>query len=328
MKKVNRLHLATQTAIRKRTKKPNITSPSANEKTNTIFFSQENFETASSSRRSRNKFTLSTDFDSKTITKPNTEFPKVLSPSKSTFKKIVGLTVSIEKKFNQNKKGLLLTSPELNGVNFDERANTHITKSIKSFNKQLIRTHIFKGHNDVLYSKKNLDLLDEYIDNQEFERNKKAAQQNNQPSPGEPKGLKKIRYGITQEEFSLFQMRKEKDEVEKVMKKSEKFAEKVIDAIRTTKKSDRKHKEYGNKYIDYDVLDKKIQIYNLLQNAHGNGLDPDLREIQDQDNFLEQYLHKQDNHDFSSPGFLKRKFNKVTVRKYKGSDGQFFGSPV
>lgn len=134
---------------------------------------------------------------------------------------------------------------------------------------------------------------------------------------------------LSEKEFYLFKERLHKDEKNKSEKKAKKFA-KLIFSIDSEEYNNKQIAGKGGK-VNFGKLNRKIRLYNIMKtgddeeregNIIGNiGKFKENKKKINED--IELFLK-----DIGPPKYLKQKFKKGTVDKYKRVSGEYFGVPV
>ena len=245
-------------------------------------------------------------------------------------------------------------------------SNTNISKSselitsITKLNKQLIQSSIFKGKNEICYSKKDYDTVKDYLTNKEIENEMKGEElcknfyERKQSRLGDNAVLSPVKRtsskkGLSQEEFASFKEKHNKCLTQRTKRKSQLFAKQMFNLIQVHPEEDdeerkevnqrdfedddednsllKKLKKEKSSNVNYAVLKKQIRIYNLIQN--GSNRMRMIDEINLKEDLGEDFTYGVNSLKYNlKPNFLKTKFKKITLRKVDGIDGKFFGIPV
>lgn len=328
-------------------KHPSIKLPELNNKD----LSPLRYKTVERSKSSEKNNTLST-FSS--ITKPSTEsFRKI----KIKQKKIFSLS-PINR--NNHKKSPTLTTKKYKykGYNFNfpltnlsnSKSSTELITSIIQLNKKLIQSSIYKGKKEIPYSKKDFDRVKDYIQNKEIEYEFKSEEliknfdQRKKSKFGDniflspPVKKQSFTKGISQDEFENFKKKQLQCLTQRTKRNSISFAKQMFNVFQTQPKEKEEKKEIteedsilsnikkNESNVNFGILKKKIKIYNLIQNGNNRNI---LDEVNLKDDLGENFCFGSTSFRLNlKPNFLKTKFKKITLKKFEGIDGKFFGVPV
>ena len=327
-------------------KPPSIKLPELNNKELSPF----RYKTIERKKSSEKNKTLST-FSS--ITKPSTEsFRKIklkqkkifsLSPINSNKHKFTPSLTTQKKKY----KGYNFNFPLSNLCN--SKSSTELITSIIQLNKKLFQSSIYKGKKEIPYSKKDFEIVKDYIQNKEVEYEVKSEElikdfdQRKKSRVGDniflspPVKKQSFCKGISQDEFENFKRKQLQCLTQRTERKSISFAKQMFNVIQTQPKEKEEEKEIiedpilskmkkNESTVNIGILKKKIKIYNLMQSGNNrNALD----EVNLKDDLGEDFCFGSTSFKFNlKPNFLKTKFKKITLKKFEGIDGKFFGVPV
>lgn len=238
--------------------------------------------------------------------------------------------------------------------------SSELITSITKLNKQLIQSSIFKGKNEICYSKKDYDTVKDYLTNKEIENEMKGEElcknfyERKQSRLGDNAVLSPVKRtsskkGLSQEEFASFKEKHNKCLTQRAKRKSQLFAKQMFNLIQVHPEEDdeerkevnqrdfedddednsllKKLKKEKSSNVNYAVLKKQIRIYNLIQN--GSNRMRMIDEINLKEDLGEDFTYGVNSLKYNlKPNFLKTKFKKITLRKVDGIDGKFFGIPV